>query len=182
MRRISGRAAFAAFHPGSMADGSPKRATARAPRSGNVSGAPWATRRVALGGSPGLACSPGIRRLYKWVVMTCVGVYLSRSGRGAGNLVRMRRPYRVPASGPVVWYAFRPPVSHCLRCLDHLVQRFGRRHVCAMLGVPTLTVRFWIEGRRIPSAPARRCVWFVWCLAFHPDRLTLEKLPTWGRL
>jgi hypothetical protein len=43
-------------------------------------------------------------------------------------------------------------------------------------------VRQWIEHKRIPSAPARRCIWLVWCLAFHPDRLALADLPTWGRL
>ena len=64
-----------------------------------------------------------------------------------------------------------------------MIARLGRRDACACLGVSALTVNAWRERRRTPSAAARRCIWFLWCLLFHPDRLqALEDLATWGRL
>jgi len=62
-------------------------------------------------------------------------------------------------------------------------RRLGQRGVRAGLGVSKLTRDAWASGHRVPSAAARRAIWFLWCLVFHPERLSsLEDLATWGRL
>ena len=67
--------------------------------------------------------------------------------------------------------------------LERLRCRLGHRWLCACLGVSALTVNAWRDGSRLPSGGARRAIWFLWCLVFHPERLSsLEDLATWGRL
>ena len=66
--------------------------------------------------------------------------------------------------------------------LAQLYRALGRQGCCAVLGVSVLTLRHWIKADRPPAGAARRCIWFAWCLLFHPERLaTIEDLVTWGR-
>lgn len=138
---------------------------------------------AALGRLLGLVCSPGIQALCKAVVMTCVGVSLSRRAGGAGSLRCVRAPFgKLPRNARVVWYAFRPCPAQCLASLRHLIADLGRRRASGALGVPELTIRDWLRGV-VPDSAARRCVWFFWCLRYHPERLSsVEDLETWGRL
>ena len=80
-------------------------------------------------------------------------------------------------------WAFRPSPGECRVMLAQLARVLGRRGLCACLGVPALTLQGWIVKRKPPEASGRRAIWFLWCLAFHPERLgSVEDLITWGRL
>jgi len=60
---------------------------------------------------------------------------------------------------------------------------FGRTGTVAQLGVPWMNIRSWQDRRFAPNLAARRAIWLVWYMAFHPERLrSLEDIVTWGTL
>jgi len=66
--------------------------------------------------------------------------------------------------------------------LAQLAVHLGRDGLAMTLGVPALTVTSWREGTKRPSAAAVRCVWLLWCLVLHPDRVSsVWSIATWGR-
>ncbi len=59
-------------------------------------------------------------------------------------------------------HAGQPTVEQCQTWLRDLQSEFNsERLLGAVLGVSRLTVRGWLQGRRNPSAAARRLIWLV---------------------
>lgn len=89
----------------------------------------------------------------------------------------------LPCEIAVIRRASVPPVHHVLSMLRELREWAGSERECAcILGLPVLTVRNWLVGRRKPQdIPSRRVVWLTWALVLHPDQCqTKHDLIFWG--
>ena len=108
----------------------------------------------------------------------CVGVSLFLFVRAGGN----GGDVRIRDSGCRVQFAFRPSPRECRVMLAQIYKAMGRQGCCALLGVNVMSLRGWLTSYAVPTATSRRCIWLVWCLLFHPERLaTIEDVVTWGR-
>jgi len=83
-------------------------------------------------------------------------------------------PYQIPGwVCATVSLATRYTPQQCQEALRRMRTRAGisQGHLAALLGIDTTTLRRWEEGRRNPSAAARRLIQLVETLHFHPDRI-----------
>ena len=79
-------------------------------------------------------------------------------------------------------FAQRQPVESIRRMVRDIVGRLGRRGAKAVLGIPALTLDQWLDGRRNPSAAARRWIIVAWLLLRYPGiKLDWFDLITEGR-
>ena len=79
--------------------------------------------------------------------------------------------------------ALRPSAVETRRMVRQLWRRWGRDQTADVLGVPVATLEDWaFSAAKAPSRAARKLVWLVWCLEFHPERCrTMFDVMTWGR-
>jgi DNA-binding transcriptional regulator YiaG len=60
--------------------------------------------------------------------------------------------------------------------------RWSRAMLAAYMGVSRETLRRWEDGERNPNGAARRLIWLINELAFHPKQLkSAMDLIFWGR-
>ena len=81
-----------------------------------------------------------------------------------------------------VVFGLAPSQPEVKRMVWRLWRRYGRDGLADLLGVPVATLEDWAYNGREPSCAARKLVWLVWCLEFHPERCrTAFDVTTWGR-
>jgi len=79
-------------------------------------------------------------------------------------------------------FGLQPSAVEVKRMLWRLWRRCGRDQLADLLGVPVSTLETWAYGQKEPSRAARKLVWLIWCLEFHPERCrTMFDVMTWGR-
>lgn len=66
---------------------------------------------------------------------------------------------------------YKPSDVETLGMVRDVVRRLGERGAADVIGCPLMTLRHWTAGEVQPAATARRVVWVVWVLMFHPERL-----------
>jgi len=94
----------------------------------------------------------------------------------------LNRPSRLSQKWNILPFALAPSRGELLVLLAALVDRFGERSACRLLGVPVQTVRCWAASRRPPPASAARLIWLVHALLLRPGIVTSAfDLVTWGR-
>jgi hypothetical protein len=96
-------------------------------------------------------------------------VYFNLSGEKGSGLARIYAPSPGAIQGML------------LRLRRH--QQWSQATLSSILGVPRLTLRCWENGTRNPSHAAKKLIWFVYTLFFHPKELLkdLDNLVTWGQ-
>jgi hypothetical protein len=96
-------------------------------------------------------------------------VYLSVSGESGLNYARVYAPSSEEIRSMLLQLRRR--------------QRWSRAHLAAVLGISKHVLRRWEDGSRRPCGSAKKLIWFVHTLFFHPELLLkdLDSLILWGR-
>lgn len=103
------------------------------------------------------------------------------------HTARMRRPRKALGLLDLEWqasvYLLRPTLEELNSMIVELSAAVGgTNRLSRMAGIPARTLVAWRDRGRVPSEPARRCVWLLWALLLHPERCrTLYDVATWGR-
>ncbi len=79
-------------------------------------------------------------------------------------------------------FLLRPTDEEFHAMLAELGETVGKRRLSSVLGISILTLDGWRKGKNGPSAGARKLVWLIWALIFHPEKLrSVFHVMTWGR-
>jgi hypothetical protein len=79
-------------------------------------------------------------------------------------------------------FLLRPTDKEFDTMLADLANMFGKRDVATLLGISILTLQGWYAHRNRPTAAARKLIWLLWSMVFHPGKVkTLLDVCTWGR-
>ena len=83
---------------------------------------------------------------------------------------------------PRLAFVLQPNDEQFNSMLAELAGVMGWRGVASVLGISIRTLDSWRKGENGPSAGARKLVWLVWTLVFHPEKLrSLFDVATWGK-
>lgn len=94
---------------------------------------------------------------------------------------RKHKPARLGSDWWRICLALAPSPGEVRAMLADLARVFPGPDLGNVLGVSQLSLRNW-DKNTAPSAAARRAIWLVWVLVFHPARCrTVFDVATWGR-
>lgn len=75
----------------------------------------------------------------------------------------------------------RPSGPRTRQQLLRLERTLGRQLTYALIGCPWHTGLKWSKGHTDTNPTQKRCIWIVYCMIFHPERLrTMWDWLTWG--
>jgi transcriptional regulator with XRE-family HTH domain len=78
-----------------------------------------------------------------------------------------------------------PDASSIQQMLKDMRQqlRWSQAQLAATLGVPVVTVRAWLNGKRQPSGPSRKLIWLLYgWLVQNRDWKDATEITSWGRI
>lgn len=84
---------------------------------------------------------------------------------------------------PRLGFLLQPSDEKFHSMLAELAALLGWRGTATALGISIRTLDSWRKGKNGPSAGARKLVWLIWSLVFHPENFrSLLDVVTWGVL